>query len=164
MSTKSNIQVGKVLKGVPINSQHEVNYSAKIEVDLDKDVNFEYSIEDEGFNNANVIFTSARKKTVITFSNTDGYYRKKILLVRSDEPVNASITIQVEKCFHCADPLESMGPRAQVLLSGAPSAGANNDPWYKDPWVIGIIAVIVLVVFLLMSKRNNNAQGSIFLD
>ena len=167
MSTKSNMQVGNVLKGVPINSQHEVNYTAKISVVLDKDINFEYSIEDEGFNNANVIFNSARKDTVINFSNTDGYYRKKLLLIRSDEPANANVTIQVEKCFRCSSSLESMGPRGQVLLSGATTNNtnnSNNDPWYKDPWVIAIIAVIVLVFYMLMSRRKTNVEGSIFLD
>lgn len=166
MSTKSNIQVGKVVKGVPINSNHEVNYTAKISVVLDKDVNFEYSIEDEGFNSANAIFTGARKDTVISFSNTDGYYKKKLLLIRSDEPANANVTIQVEKCFNCPSSLECMGPRAQVLLSGATGGVNNGDPWYKDPWIIGIIAIIVLAIFLFFSNKNKNKNptGSIFVD
>lgn len=178
MNLKTNIIVDKILKGVHINKNNDVDFTANILVDLDKDVVFEWAIVDEGTEDSFIPFQQAKKTLSTKYQNNDGMYKKKMLMLRSPEKSNASIDIGIDRMFNPQDSnfLETLGPRGTVLLNSTADGNSfgsslvdkwKEGTWYKDPIIISIIVGIVLVLFFfIMSrrKRPGSSSTSIFAD
>lgn len=166
MSIKTNVLVDKILKGVTINKNNEIDYSATIVINLEKDVDFEYAIVDEGNEERSFIpFEHAKKFVVINHKNTDGIFRKKTLILKSEEKSDAEISIDIEKLFNTSNPLETVGPRGTVLLNS--TAGNGEKPvWYKNPMILTGIGVLVFVILAIMFSKKKSPAGStsIFVD
>jgi hypothetical protein len=162
MSSKTNVVIDKILRGVFINKNNEVDYTANIIVELEKDVPFEYAVVDEGTEEQPFVpFSSAKKFVIIKHKNTNGVFRKKILLLKSNDRTDATVSIELDRLIATPAIAETLGPRGTVLLrqgeNDAP--GQQKKEWYKDPWILGAIVVVVLLVVMVMSgnkKRNND--------
>lgn len=170
MTYKINMTIDKLLTGVIINKNNEINYSVNIVVELEKDIPFEYAIVNEGDQDDKFIpFISAKKFAIIKHKNINNKLTKKLLLLKSSEPTNSNITIDIEKIFN-TDPTETMEsdyvPRGKFLLnpSYVENAEDKNVVWYKDPWILGAILVGVLLVFAYFAKSKKSGNSSIFLD
>lgn len=179
MSSKTNIVLDKILKGVLINKHNEINYIATIVVELEKDIQFEYAIVDEGYEDNDLTFTQVKKTLVVTHRNTDDVFKKKLLMLKSSEKVNANISIELEKFYNNDLYHETINSTGKVLLgvedpAAQPSTGGVTQPgevtpktttkvWYKDPWIIGAIIVGILVLTIMMSYRKKNTN-SLFLE
>nr|UOX61007.1 MAG: hypothetical protein DiTV3a_F2ORF4 [Diabrotica toursvirus 3a] len=160
---ENKIIVDSIPTGIIINKNNEVDYNSQIIVELEKDINFEYAIVNEG-EDTNALYIPSKKFTVIKHSNNNGIYKKKLLLLKSDEKSNASVSIEISKLIL----LETMGPRGTVLLN---STETNNaEPWYKNPlYLTGIFLIVILIaIFIFKSRRKNVVpgvnSGSIFVD
>lgn len=177
MSEKTKVNIDAIPKGVVINSRNEINYTAQIAVDLNRDVNFEYAIVDEDFDeNTFIPYTSAKKFVLFKHTNSDGSLKKKLLLLKCPEKCVAEVSIDIVPflvnsnstitTYQQQPMLETLGPRGTVLLNSTAANGGKDEPWYKNPLIlIGLfLAVILAVIFLMKRNSNNNNRGSIFVD
>lgn len=167
MSTKTNVLVDKILKGVTINKNNEIDYSATIVITLEKDVDFEYAIVDEGSEERSFIpFEHAKKFTVINYKNTDGILRRKTLILKSEEKSDAEISIDLEKLLTTNNPLETVGARGTVLLNSTAGNNGEKPVWYKNPMVLAGIGILVFVILAIMFSKKKSPTGStsIFVD
>lgn len=167
---KNSIVLDKFNKGILINKNREIDYTTNIIVECDKDSQFEYAIVDESNLDDNFIpYVTAKKYAIIKHANTDGIYKKKLLMLRSQDRCNASVTINIDSLMSAHNTLETLGPRGTVLLSTVDTPGTEKKPWYKEPTNIAIILMVVaFIAFMLMSNsRSGRARGgdrSLFID
>lgn len=167
VTTKNNIIVDKIVKGITINKNNEINYTAQIVVELDKDIPLEYAVIDEE-NEDQIQYITAKKFIILKVSNVDGVFKKKLLMLKSSEKANAEITIDMDLIFNTPQFNDTLGPRGTILLnstadgnnSSSSSNNSNNDPWYKNPWIIGGI-ILILILFFTLRKTTTRNQ---FLD
>lgn len=169
ITTKTNLLIDKIVRGVAVNKNQEIDYTADITVDLDKDVYFEYAIVDEGaIDDPNVNFLQARKRATLKHVNSDGIYKKKVLLLKSLEKSSSQVTVDVERLIvsPANAALETLGPRGTVFLNSAVPADTAQTPWYKNPVIIAVIIGIVLLVamFAISKRKGGNAERSMFID
>lgn len=171
ITTKTNLLIDKIVRGVAVNKNQEIDYTADITVDLDKDIYFEYAIVDEGaIDDPNVNFTQARKRVTLKHVNSDGIYKKKVLLIKSLEKSSSQVTVDVERLIvtsvNSGVGLETLGPRGTVFLNSAVPADTAQTPWYKNPVIIAVIIGIVLLVamFAISKRKGSNPERSMFID
>jgi hypothetical protein len=165
MADKVNIPVDKVPRGVEINRNGEVNYTADIVISLDSDIEFQYAVVEEGSESAPFIpYSSSKKLIVFKHKNTDGVFRKKILLIKSEEKSQATVSINVERFLSTeqSPSIEQLGPRGRVLLTSGGVQNEDTAPWYKNPWVLGAIVVGVLIIVMSMSSSEKKKPVSSF--
>lgn len=173
MTYKTNLLLDNIKKGIYINKNKEVDYIARIVIKPESNLPYEYAIIESGEeDNSFIPFTLAKGKINITHKNTDGTYKKKVLLLRSEDHVDVEVDIDVERYYNYhGELLETLGPRGQVLLNAsAETATASTDVkpkkiWYKDPWVIGggVLALFLIIVFVMATRKPKNS-GSLFAD
>lgn len=157
------LDIDTIVKGVPINKNNEINYTATIVVSLDKNIEFEYNIVDEGSENTET-FSKAQKIIVIRHKNNNDNFIKKILLLKANEKVSADVNIEIEQVLPDEFfPQEGMGPVGQVLMKNNDIENVESDKpaWYKDPWIVSIIIIgIVLLSICIMKRKSNNNEFS----
>lgn len=152
----TSITLDKIVKGVPINNNQEVDYTAAITVHCDKDVTFEYAIVDDNYGDANAIFNQARKYITLRHVNSDGIYRKKVLLLKSLDTVTADVSIDLDLMYSANNVnYETLGPRAQVMLSGAENgATETGKPWYENTTTLVIVVILVILFLYIVSSSG----------
>lgn len=170
MMSKTNVAVDKILKGITINKNNEVDYIASIVVEMDDDIPFQYAVVDDGMaENTYTPFIDARKYVVIKHKNTNGIFKKKLLLLKSIEKANAEVTIDIERVLQTNN-LETLGPIGSVLLNNNQNNNHHNKEshgtiqnattpgkeWYKDPMILMGILILVILLVVFMSKKSKN--------
>ncbi|QIH04926.1 hypothetical protein [Dasineura jujubifolia toursvirus 2a] len=160
-SSKTNVTLDKILKGVVLNKNNEVDYTADIVVELEKDIPFEYSIvDDEQEEKSFIPFSTAKKAVVISHKNTDGVFRRSVLLLKSSDKSDAVVNVTVNHVLPTPTVYETLGPRGTVLLAQEAKPNDNQSTvWYKNPWILGAILVGVL---LLYSMSHKSSGGGVF--
>lgn len=151
-----------ILKGIVINKQGEVDYTAIIEIMLDSDVDFYYAVTEDGNETSDsVVFTPMKKSATLKVSNTDGIYRKRILVLKADQRVSANVKINMERMVTVESPIiEELGPVGKVLISGNEE---TTTPWYKNPWLLGgLVVTIIGVVFIASRYTTRQKKTSYF--
>lgn len=178
MTNKTSLRLDNIRKGIYINKEKEVDFLANIIIQSETTIPYEYVIIESGDeDNSFLPFTLCKGTTAITHKNTDGIHKKMVLLLKSEEPIDVEVKIDVERYYNLhGDGLETLGPRGQVLLNSSDGKAAastesqENKPvkkiWYKDPWIIGgiVLALILIVIFIMASRKSKSNSGTLFAE
>lgn len=175
--TKTNLILDKILKGVVLNKNNEVDYTADIVIELEKDIPFEYAIVENDYEEKNFIpFSTAKKFAYIKHKNTDGIFRKSILLLKTADKSDATVNVTLERILSAphealSETLGGTGPRGTVLLAQQDAGTTTTSdpkkrettevPWYQNPWILGAILVGVLII--VMMRNSNSGSNGVFI-
>lgn len=174
MTNKTNLRLDNIKKGIFINRNKEVDYIANIIIQSDTNTPYEYAIIESGEEDSTFIpFTLGKGTLAITHKNTDGVHKKMVLLLKSEEPIDVEVKIDIERYYNYnGDGLETLGPRGQVLLNSSSGTSVSTERqsnpavkkiWYKDPWIIGgAVLVLILIVIFMMASRKQKNSGTLF--
>ncbi|CCA61381.1 hypothetical protein AV955_gp024 [Diadromus pulchellus ascovirus 4a] len=177
MTTKNSIVLDHILKGMVINKNGEVDYRAEIDIVTKDNVEFQYAIVDEGYESSpSQTFSTVRKSANVQHTNSDGVYKKKVLLLKSPVKTEAEVSIKLvnntpyREEFGPVGQVNLLMPRQQQPTNSAPLSvvprveqAEETTPWYKNPWIIGGIVLAVLLLVMLMAN-NNKKKTSYFLE
>lgn len=157
MITKETIVIDTILKGVVLNKNNEIDYVSNIQIELDKDVYFEYAIVNEG-NEFSAVFTSAKKIANFSFKNIDGISQKKMVVLKSSEKCHALITVETDRIFTNVDPSlvtrETLGPTGKVMMREED----QQVPFYQksEVLILGLVISVALGMWYFSSRKKSS--------